>query len=237
MSVTVAIGLHGERLEALAADLLIAAFFEDDRPLQGPAARLDWRTCGIITQQIREGRLQGAPGEAALFPSAGTLRSPRLLVLGLGPRPAFGESELRQASLDAARMALSLRAGTVGFALLPERSAGLAAEREALQVLTGFCQALRERPAPLRLVFATAAQDLPRVGSRLAAAFPSLAEGGLALRLEAGSELPRGLATPRTRRPAVQVPVPGADWELEPPSRGGRFLPHSRSGSRNEPGR
>jgi hypothetical protein len=237
LSVTVAIGLHGERLEALSADLLIAAFFEDDRPLRGPAARLDWRTCGLLTQQLHEGRLRGARGEAALFPSAGTLKAPRLLLVGLGARPGFGESELRHAALDAARKALALRAGTVGFALLPERSAGLAAEREALQVLTGFCQALRERPAPLRLVLAASASDIPRVGARLAAAFPTLAEGGLALRLEGASDLPRGLAAPRTRRPHVQVPVPGADWELEPPHRGGRFLPQSRSGSRNEPGR
>lgn len=237
MSVTLAVGLHGDRLENLGADLLIAPFFEDDRPLRGPAARLDWRTCGVVTQQIVEGRLGGARFETLLFPSAGTLRTGRLLALGLGARPGFGEPELRQAALAAGRIALALRVGIVGFALLPERVVGLAAEREALQVLTGFCQALRERPAALRLVLAAPEEELPRIGARLAAAVPTLAGDGLALRIE-GAGATAALRRPAPARPSGgQVPVPEADWDQEPPSPGGRFLPQSRSGSRHEPGR
>jgi len=77
------------RVTDLPADRLVAAvsaafFFSDQRPLQGPAALLDWRLNGQLTALLRDGRVEGRPGEHVVVANNGKLRSDWILFAGAG---------------------------------------------------------------------------------------------------------------------------------------------------------
>ena len=111
MSVALALEIETERLDRVIADVLVTPFFACDRPLRGPAARADWRLCGMISDRLERAELTGELGEAAIFPTGGRMRAPLLLAIGLGPRPDFGEAALRELARGAARKLLGLRSG------------------------------------------------------------------------------------------------------------------------------
>jgi hypothetical protein len=149
---SLALSVATATLESARADLAVATFFAADRPLRGDAGRADWRLLGLLSALIREERLHGSRGDAALVPTFGRLCAPRLLILGLGERQDFGfgqigevtrDAVLRSVALGCRRVALSAPGGAV--------DAGPPA-RTAEAVLRGAVEALRERPAPLELV-------------------------------------------------------------------------------------
>lgn len=72
-----------------AVDLAVLPYFEDERPLQGLAGLVDWRTSGRISALIREGFCTGRAGETVLMPGRPTLPMRRLVLLGLGPSAPF----------------------------------------------------------------------------------------------------------------------------------------------------
>ena len=80
------IRLTARPMERVNADIAVAGFFADDRPLRGGAARADWRLCGGLSRRIENGDLSGKSGEAMLIASGRALRAPRLMLLGLGTR-------------------------------------------------------------------------------------------------------------------------------------------------------
>src|SRR5262249_61208835 len=91
VSVTRAVGVESSRLPYVDADVLVAPFFADDRPLRGPAAWADWRLCGLLDDAVAAGRLPTGLGEATLAPSGGRRAAPRGVALRPGPpRPAGG---------------------------------------------------------------------------------------------------------------------------------------------------
>ncbi len=139
-------------LERIAADALMVGVSPDDRPLRGAAARADWRMCGELWQFLSSGRLTGALGEAALISTAGALRSPVLLVLGMGPRAALSAASWHDFGREAVRRALELR--------LQRAVAGFVTEAAALgpegtrAVFAGAALAAADSRAELRVVLA-----------------------------------------------------------------------------------
>ena len=83
------IRLTARPMERVDADIAVAGFFADDRPLRGGAARADWRLCGGLSRRIESGDLSGKSGEAMLIASGRALRAPRLMLLGLGARQDY----------------------------------------------------------------------------------------------------------------------------------------------------
>jgi len=53
-------------VDRVAAELVVVPFFSDQRPLEGPAALLDWRLNGLLTRQIRRGETYGRFGDRYL---------------------------------------------------------------------------------------------------------------------------------------------------------------------------
>ena len=72
------------------ADTILVPLPEDERPLRGDAGLVDWRLCGLISEQLRSGYVSGALGEAALLPGSRPLSPPRILLVGTGKPPARG---------------------------------------------------------------------------------------------------------------------------------------------------
>ena len=137
--------LAGAPLERIDADVAVVAYFADERPLRGPAARADWRLCGRLSGLLRDGTLHGRAGEAVLLPSTGGLRVDLLLALGLGERARFDLEAADAHARDAVARAVRLRAERLALAppavdapleerlgaLLDGARAGLAATPEA----------------------------------------------------------------------------------------------------------
>ena len=214
MSVALTLEIETERLDRVIADVLVTPFFSCDRPLRGPAARADWRLCGLLSERLQQEQLTGARGEAALMPTAGRMRSPLLLVIGLGPRSDFGEEALREVARSAAVRVLGLRSGIVGIALPGKVASRLDTSRVAGIVLEGVAEALSERPSALRLRLVVPPEEAGRTRSGILETAGRLSSSQLAIRLErfpGTPPRPRAIPAHRAEVPAGK-PVPRVDF-------------------------
>jgi hypothetical protein len=211
--VALALEIETTRLDRVSVEVLVVPFFACDRPLRGPAARADWRLCGILSDRLERGDLTGEPGEAALLATGGRMRSPLLLAIGLGPRAEFGEETLRAVARTATRKLIGLRSGIAGLGLPAESVSRLDAQRAAGLILEGVAQALSERPSALRLHVVASQDEAGRVRAGLLETANRISGPELAVRLDhpRGDVLHRrGAATPTSRSPAG-IRVPGID--------------------------
>lgn len=159
-ALTLAVDLETGPLHRMDADVLLVPFFEDERPLRGPAGFADWRLCGLLSEGLRDGALVGAAGEAALLPGGGPLRAGRVLALGLGARADFGEARLRRATAEAAGRLRALRAGVALLPLAEEATWSLAADRAAGAAVAGVAEGLADGLFALRLRLVVAEAEL-----------------------------------------------------------------------------
>jgi hypothetical protein len=201
VSVTLAVGVEASRLPHVEADVLVAPFFADDRPLRGPAAWADWRLCGLLDDALAAGRLPLGLGAATLALSDGRLAVRRILLIGLGPRAAFGFAELRVATTRAAERLAALRAGDVAFAVPGQELTGIVPELAAELVVEAFADALARTPRALRLRLVLAEEDAAPALSALRALPTELVAGAVALRIERAIEARRPAPPGRDRAP------------------------------------
>lgn len=138
-------------IEKAAVELAVVTFFENDRPLRGEAGRVDWRLCGMLSDLLGRGALRGAAGEAALIPSFGHLRAPRVLVLGLGSATGFGALEVKAMARAAVRRCVGLQVRSVALALPGHWTGLLPVGPCAAAVLRGTVAGLEETGLGLRM--------------------------------------------------------------------------------------
>jgi len=138
-------------VEKVPAELAVVTFFENDRPLRGEAGRVDWRLCGMLSELVARGALRGAGGEAALLPTFGHLRAPRVLVLGLGSVTGFGALEVKSMARAAVRRCVGLRVRSVALALPAHWTGLLPVGPCAAAVLRGTVAGLEEAGLGLRM--------------------------------------------------------------------------------------
>jgi len=128
--------LHLPSLDTSGCDVLACGLFEDDRPMRGLAATLDYRLAGRLSGFLRKGELTGEPNEAFLFPPRPRLMAEKLVVFGWGK-----VADLDEAATDRAtrRMVTTL--------------AGLGAKKVLLE-LPGRARAVATADLTARLFFA-----------------------------------------------------------------------------------
>ena len=117
-SIAIEIVLSARPLERVESDIAVAGFFLDERPLRGGAARADWRLCGGLSRRIVNGDLSGKSGEAMLIGCGRALRSPRLLLLGLGERHRYDRLRVTDETREALDRCRRLRLRRVALAPL-----------------------------------------------------------------------------------------------------------------------
>ena len=76
-------------------EVVAAFFFNDERPLQGPAALLDWRLGDPLTQALLTGVNRGRAGEHLLVRNNGKLGSDWVLFVGGGNWHGLGPETYR----------------------------------------------------------------------------------------------------------------------------------------------
>ena len=98
-------------------DVVLLPIFLDERPLQGLAGHLDWRSSGYLSGLLREGMCSGLLGEALLLPGTHGAPMKRLVLVGSGKSTQWDEPTLRALAIRLVDMACSLVAGKVMLAL------------------------------------------------------------------------------------------------------------------------
>lgn len=153
--------LTARPLERVESEIAVAGFFSDDRPLRSGAARADWRLCGGLSRRIESGDLSGKSGEALLIGCGRALRSPRLMLLGLGERHAFDQARATDEMRTALDRCRRLRCSNVVMSPL-----GIAPDdlpRHAAALVEGIREAWRETEDGLRLRFCVPKSELAGV--------------------------------------------------------------------------
>jgi hypothetical protein len=181
---SVVVELDDQPLERVPADLVVVGFSPDDRPLRGAAGRADWRLCGELWGLVTSRKLRGTLGEAALFSAEGSLRSPLLLVLGLGHRAELAVDTWCELGRDVARRALDLRVDRVVLGLASD-AANLGPDGTRA-LLGGALAAAAERGAELR--FAIVGEGAPARISELRSLEPTELPAGVSLSLPEAPE-------------------------------------------------
>jgi hypothetical protein len=83
-------------VDRIEGEVAVALFFLDERPPTGPAALLDWRLNGRLTEQLRQGKVSGCIGEHLLVRSNGKIAADWVLFVGGGRRQGLGEKDCRE---------------------------------------------------------------------------------------------------------------------------------------------
>lgn len=189
MSQELSIAIEASTIERTGADLVVVPLFEDERPLRGSAGRADWRLCGKLSALILERELSGASGEAALVATFGGLRTPLLLVLGVGSRQGYDVRAYEALAQEATRRALALRVDSLAISFASEGAGAAAQERRASGLIAAAAAAMAEvevgREFQLRLLVPR--EEVTRVTDLLRRARPGRLAEGVALRLPANA--------------------------------------------------
>jgi hypothetical protein len=85
-----------ERVDTQECDVLVAGFFQDERPLKGSSGWIDWRLNGMLSHFLIENRLTGDWKETTLIPSQGRIAPKLILLLGLGEVKEYSYLRLRE---------------------------------------------------------------------------------------------------------------------------------------------
>ncbi len=70
--------------DRMPGEVVAGFFFEDQRPVFGAAALLDWRLNGLLNRLLLDGSAAGRPGEYILVRNNGKLQAPWILFAGAG---------------------------------------------------------------------------------------------------------------------------------------------------------
>ncbi len=193
-----AVAVETGPIEKAAVELVVATFFENDRPLRGEAGRVDWRLCGMLSDLLARGALRGSGGEAALIPTFGRLRAPRVLVLGLGSATGFGALEVKSMARAAVQRCAGLRVRSIALALPGHWTGLLPVGPCAAAVLRGTVAGLQETGAALRMRLVVPEGSAARALGGLETAVRQLPDGEVTVKL-AGVEPLSVLSAPGLR--------------------------------------
>jgi leucyl aminopeptidase len=104
---------------AAAADAVVVGIVKGGRSeaLEGPAAALDAALDGALSTMRRDGELAGGANETSVVHTLGKLGTPRIVLVGLGPRQEIKFESIRRAAAAGCRAARKAGARRVALAL------------------------------------------------------------------------------------------------------------------------
>lgn len=73
---------------------MVLVFFSDEKPPRGACGFADWRLNGLLSRNLREGRITGAFLEKILVPSQERVPCGKILLFGLGESTALTYDQL-----------------------------------------------------------------------------------------------------------------------------------------------
>lgn len=76
--------------DQLVGQAVVTLYFSDQRPLEGPAAVIDWRLDGLITKMLLQGSIRGRAGEHVLIQGNHKILADWALFIGGGKWKGLG---------------------------------------------------------------------------------------------------------------------------------------------------
>lgn len=108
-----------EKITRISFDIIVLGFLKDVRPLNGILANIDWIYSGAVSRMIIEEKISGSGGEALLMATGDKMKTPRVLLLGLGETATLSYNSILRFSSEIAHRLSGLR--LVGGAIeIPE---------------------------------------------------------------------------------------------------------------------
>jgi leucyl aminopeptidase len=157
----------------------------DDRTLPGSADDLDAALGGRLARVLKAGDFAGRLGETMLMPDVGLATAARVLLVGLGPKKAWGRRNFKRAAVAAAQALTKSAAKDAVFWLTADAVPGVDAYYRARLVAEAIGHALYRIP-DLKSARKPPAPKLARVGLR--------ADKADAASVARGAEHGRGIA-------------------------------------------
>ncbi|MDG2049741.1 MAG: M17 family peptidase N-terminal domain-containing protein [Myxococcota bacterium] len=197
MTTSLSLVLQGRPLERVTCDLVVVGGFAMERPLRGGAARLDWRLCGLLSDQIREENFSGERGEALLVATGGALRAPRALLLGLGQRDQYGPVMAQGVIAEGIGRCFEL--GVCRVAMAPLGIASSALPEYSASLIGGLREAARDRSGPFELEISVPSREHEAAQASLERAIRAIEPTQICLQV--GLNEPADLGAPHPARP------------------------------------
>lgn len=89
-----------EKITRIRFDIIVLGLLKDVRPLNGILANIDWIYSGAVSRMIVEEKITGLGGEALLMATGDKMRTPRVLLLGLGETVTFSYNTILRFSSE-----------------------------------------------------------------------------------------------------------------------------------------
>jgi len=89
-----------EKITRVRFDIIVLGFLKDVRPLNGILASIDWIYSGAVSRMIIEEKISGSRGEALLMATGDKMKTPRVLLLGLGETATFSYNSILKFSSE-----------------------------------------------------------------------------------------------------------------------------------------
>lgn len=194
--------LGAETLERSKVDLAVAGFFVDQQPLRGGAGRVDWRLCGLVSDQILAERIHGKRGEAILIPSSGQMRANNIMLVGLGSRSKYKLTGVTKVVEDVVARAVKLACPSLAMA--PLGLAGDEYPRCAEAILAGAVAGFGASESSIRIRMVLPQAEINRSAQATEAAIGALSPERLRFK-RPGAQSASSRATPH----GAAMPKPG----------------------------
>jgi len=119
--------------------------YSDMRPPKGATGTVDWYMNGFISKLIWEGKITGRPQELVMIATQGRIITPRVILLGMGPKKNFKLKNIypiwKKASLSICHTKLCQLVTTIPFAREWSWEVGQGVEEMMRGLLAGIRQA------------------------------------------------------------------------------------------------
>ena len=122
------------RLDEANVEVCACTIWRDVRPVRGLAGLADWRLGGRVSALLASGFMGGDAGEVLLLQGKPHLPFEKVLVVGAGPRGAFGADVFRDVLLRIVQALTGLRIRRA-VVELPGRADGLVDPEQAIGLL------------------------------------------------------------------------------------------------------
>lgn len=118
-------------------DCLVLGLFANEKPPRGTSGFIDWRLNGMISREIKQGRISGAFEEKTVIPFPKRIGAEILLLFGLGNTTDINYDKIYNAAYQVAETVYGMSRYSFAFELCGENREGLVTANIVEAMVTG----------------------------------------------------------------------------------------------------
>ncbi len=119
-------------------ECLVLGIFADEKPPRGTNGLIDWRLNGMISREIKEGRINGTFAEKTVIPFPGRIGAEILFLFGLGNISDINYDKIYNAAYLIAEAVYGMSRHSLAFVLCGEGRTGLVIANIVEAMITGI---------------------------------------------------------------------------------------------------